>query len=44
MMTLTGDWNAIIGAFPAFVGSARVASAGSRPWRAAGHSAGLRRR
>ena len=29
MMTLTGEWNAIINAFPAFAGPARVASVNS---------------
>lgn len=29
MMTLTGEWNAIINAFPAFAGQARVAAVNS---------------
>ena len=43
MMTLTGEWNATINAFPAFAGAARVASVGTG-WRPAAISGALRRR
>jgi len=44
MMTLTGEWNAIINAFPAFADSARVASVCSGFRRTAAFPGLLRRR
>ena len=44
MMTLTGEWNAPINAFPAFADSAREASVHSGSRRAAGVPGLLRRR
>ena len=43
MMTLTGEWNAIINAFPAFADSVRVASEAPDTWCTAAFP-GLRRR
>lgn len=43
MMTLTGEWNALINAFPAFADSVRVASVAPDTWRTAAFP-GLRRR
>ncbi|MDQ0662279.1 hypothetical protein QFZ35_000777 [Arthrobacter ulcerisalmonis] len=44
MMTLTGEWNASINAFPAFADDARVASVNSGSWRPAAFPGLLRRR
>ncbi|WP_256371468.1 hypothetical protein [Pseudarthrobacter sp. NIBRBAC000502771] len=43
MMTLTGEWNALVNAFPAFADSAEVASDTPDTWRSAAVQ-GLRRR
>jgi len=43
MMTLTGEWNALVNAFPAFADSAGVASDTPDTWRSAAVQ-GLRRR
>jgi len=44
MMTLTGEWNAPINAFPAFADDARVASVNSGSLRPAALAGLLRRR
>ncbi len=43
MMTLTGEWNTPINAFPAFAGAARVALVGTG-WRSAAFPGSPRRR